>query len=238
MAELYGKVTGFNKGKGGSMHIADLEIGMLGANGIVGAPIVIAGGAALSAQLRGTDQVTICFLGEGAINTGRFHEGINMAAVWNLPIVYIIENNLFAESTSIADSCKLTNLSERAAAYGIPGQTIDGNDVLVVYDAVAAAIAEAKKGHGPTLIEGKTYRYRGHFEGDQQTYASTDESKAWRKKDPIIRFRKHLIDVNVLTQKTADSIDREVEEEINRAVKFAEESAFPALEVALEDVFA
>jgi len=151
MAELYGKKTGYCKGKGGSMHIADADIGILGANGIVGAGIPIAGGAALSAQMRGTDQVAICFFGDGASNTSRFHEGINLASIWKLPVVYINENNMYAEKTPISYSCNIPNIADRAAAYGIPGKTIDGNDVLAVYEAVGEAVARARRGEGPTL---------------------------------------------------------------------------------------
>jgi pyruvate dehydrogenase E1 component alpha subunit len=237
MAELYGKKTGYNKGKGGSMHIADIEIGILGANAIVGAGIPIAGGAALSARMRGTDQVTICFLGDGATNTGRFHEGVNLAAIWNLPVVYVIENNIYAESTSISDACKLKNLSERASAYGIPGKTVDGNDVLAVYEAVGEAVGRARKGKGPTLVECRTYRQRGHFEGDEQTYRTKEEIGAWLKKDPIPRFRKKLMEMGVLTEGDADKIVQEMKDEIEKAVKFAEESPYPAPEEALEDVF-
>jgi pyruvate dehydrogenase E1 component alpha subunit len=238
MAELYGKKTGYNKGKGGSMHIADMEIGILGANAIVGAGIPIAGGAALSAKMRGTGQVIICFMGDGATNTGRFHEGVNLAAIWNLPVVYVIENNIYAESTSISAVCKLTNLSDRAIAYGIPGKTVDGNDVLAVYEAVGEAVARARKGQGPTLIECKTYRHYGHFQGDPQTYKTKEEVEEWMKKDPIPRFRKHLISTGVLSEKDADKIAQEMREEIEKAVKFAQESPYPAPEEALEDVYA
>lgn len=238
MAELYGKKTGYNKGKGGSMHIANVDSGMLGANGIVGAGIPIAGGAALSAQMRGTDQVCVCFFGDGATNTTRFHEGINLAACWKLPVVFIIENNMYAEATCISDTCKLTNLSDRAYAYGIPGKTIDGNDVLAVYEAVAEAIGRARKGQGPTLIECKTYRWLGHFEGDMQTYKTKKEVEEWLKKDPIPRFRKKLIEMQLLTEKQADEIAQETNEEIEKAVKFAEESPFPDPEETLEDVYA
>jgi len=238
MAELYGKKTGYNKGKGGSMHLADMEIGILGANAIVGAGIPIAAGAALSAQMRGADQVVIGFLGDGATNTSRFHEGVNLAAIWDLPVVYVIENNMYAETTSLSAACKLTNLSDRAKAYGIPGKTVDGNDVLVVYEAVGEAVARVRKGQGPTLIECKTYRYRGHFEGDPQTYKTKEEVEEWMKKDPIPRFRKQLIEMGVLTEEDANKIGQEMNEEIEKAVKFAEESPYPAPEEALEDVYA
>jgi pyruvate dehydrogenase E1 component alpha subunit len=237
MAELYGKKNGYNKGKGGSMHIADMEIGILGANAIVGASIPIAAGAALSAQMRGTDQVVIGFLGDGATNTSRFHEGVNLAAIWNLPVVYVIENNMYAEATPLSIVCKLANLSDRAKAYGIPGKTVDGNDVLAVYEAVGEAVTRAREGQGPTLIECKTYRYYGHFQGDPQTYKTKEEVEEWMKKDPIPRFRKQLIEMGVLTEEDVDKIGQEMNKEIEKAVKFAEESPPPAPEEALEDVY-
>ncbi len=237
MAELYGKKTGYNKGKGGSMHIADTDIGMLGANGIVGAGIPIAGGAALSAKMRGTDQVVICFFGDGATDTTRFHEGINMASHWKLPVVYVIENNLWALTTRTSDVRNITNISDRAVAYGIPGVAVDGNDVLAVYEVVGKAIARARKGEGPSLVECKTYRQREHFEGYPQTRPK-EEVEEWMKKDPIPRFRKRLVETGALTEKEADEINQEMLKEIEKAVKFAEESPLPAPEEALEDVFA
>ena len=238
MAELYGKKTGYCKGKGGSMHIADADIGMLGANGIVGAGIPIAGGAALSAQMRGTDQVAICFFGDGGINTGRFHEGINMASTWKLPVVYVIENNMFAISTRTSDVMNIANITDRAAAYGIPGVSIDGNDLIAVYEAVGEAVARARQGEGPTMVECKTYRWHGHFEGDAQAYKSKGETEEWMKKDPIATFRKRLVEMGVLSEKEADEIKQEMLEEMDKAVKFAEESPLPAPEETLEDVFA
>lgn len=238
MAELFGKKTGYNKGKGGSMHIAAFELGIIGASGIVGGMVGIAAGAGLSAQMRGTDQVAVCFMGDGATNTGRFHEAVNLAAVWGLPVIFIIENNLYGESTSISAVCKLANLSDRAACYGMPGLTIDGNDVLSVYHAVGAAVARARKGDGPTLIECKTYRRYGHFCGDPQTYKTKAEVEEWLRKDPIPRFRTTLIDMSVFTSGDADAIDQSMRDELDRAVKFAIESPYPAPEEALEDVYA
>ncbi len=237
MAELYGKKTGYCKGKGGSMHIADMDIGILGANGIVGAGIPIAGGAALSAKMRGTDQVAVCFFGDGATNTTRFHEGLNMASHWALPVVYVIENNLFAMGTRTSDVSNIINISDRAVAYGIPGRTIDGNDVLAVYEAVGEAITRARRGEGPTLVECKTYRWHEHAEGYPRTRRK-EEVEEWMKKDPIPRFREKLIEMRVLTEKEADEIDQAILDELDRAVKFAEESPFPDPEEALEDVFA
>ena len=220
------------------MHIADVDIGILGANGIVGAGIPIAGGAALSAKMRGTDQVAICFFGDGAANTTRFHEGVNLASIWKLPVVYIIENNQYAESTPISYAANIANLADRASSYGIPGKTVDGNDVLAVYEAVGEAVARARRGEGPTLVECKTYRYHGHFEGDEQTYKTKEEVEERIKKDPIPRFKGKLIGMGVLTEKEANEIDQAMLKELVEAVKFAEESPFPDPEEALEDVFA
>jgi pyruvate dehydrogenase E1 component alpha subunit len=238
MAELYGKKTGYNKGKGGSMHIADVDSGIVGANGIVGAGIPIAGGAALSAKLRRTDQVAVCFLGDGASNTSRFHEGVNLASIWRLPVVYVIENNMYAESTHISRATNISSIADRAVAYGIPDVTVDGNDVLAVYEAVGEAVTRARGGEGPTLIECKTYRYHGHFEGDMQTYKAKGEVEEWMQRDPIPRFRKKLIEMGILTEKDASKIGQEIDKEIDEAVKFAEDSPLPEPEEALEDVYA
>jgi len=238
MAELYGKKTGSNKGKGGSMHIAEVDIGMLGANAIVAGGIPIAGGAALSAKMRGTNQAAICFLGDGATNTTRFHEGVNLASIWKLPIVYVIENNTYAETTPISYAANIANIADRASAYGIPGKTIDGNDVLAVYEVVGEAVARARRGEGPTLVECKTCRHYGHYEGDTQTYRTKEEFEECHKRDPIPRFRKKLVEMGVLTEKEADEINQEILNELDDAVKFAEESPLPAPEETLEDVYA
>lgn len=238
MAEIFGKKTGYNKGKGGSMHITAPELGIMGASGIVAGMVSIAAGAALSAQMRGTDQVAICFMGDGATNSGRFHESANLAACWNLPVIYIIENNLYGESTPLSAVCRLANLSDRAAAYGIPGMTIDGNDVMAVFKASGECIARARRGDGPSIVECKTYRYHGHFEGDPQTYKPKTEIEDWIKKDPIPRFRLELMGMGILSQDFAESIDRELNMEIDQALKFAVESPHPAPEETLEDVYA
>lgn len=238
MAELYGKETGYCRGKGGSMHIADTDIGILGANGIVGAGITLAAGAALSAQMRGTDQVAVCFLGDGASNRGTFHEGINLAAIWQLPVVYVIENNLYAEKTRITDTYRLPDLSARAGAFGIPDVTVDGNDVVAVYETVGEAVSRARRGQGPTLVETKTYRMHGHYEGDPQTYKDKQEIEAWRKKDPIEGFGKRLAETGVMDQAAAEAVAAEIAVEIEAAVKFAVDSPAPAPEKTLEDVFA
>jgi len=239
MAELYGKKTGMMKGKGGSMHFTDPDIGDVGADGILGTGLVMASGSALSAKLRGTDQVTVCFFGDGQTNTGRFHEGLNLASTWKLPVVYFCENNTWGESTFIYDCTNLTNLTDRATAYNIPSVAVDGNDVIAVYEATAEAVARARKGEGPAFIEAKTCRWRGHFEGDpQETYRAEGEVDECKKKDPIPRFRKKLIEMGVLTEKEADRIGREAVEEIDKAVKFAEESPWPDPEEVLKDVYA
>ncbi|MFQ5842506.1 MAG: thiamine pyrophosphate-dependent dehydrogenase E1 component subunit alpha [Thermodesulfobacteriota bacterium] len=237
MAELFGKKTGYCKGKGGSMHIADVDIGMLGANGIVGAGITIAAGAALSAKMRGTDEVAVCFFGDGASNTTRFHEGINLASAWKLPVVYVCENNMYAISVPQSYHQNIADVADRATAYGIPGITVDGNDVIAVYEAVGEAVARARKGEGPTLIECKTYRHKGHFEGDPQPYRTKEEIEKWKEKDPISRFQGKLIEMGVLSEAAADKIDQEMKEEMRKAVTFAEESPLPDPEETLEDVF-
>ncbi len=238
MAELFAKKTGYCQGKGGSMHIADLDIGMLGAAGIVGSGIPIATGAGLSARLRGTDQVTICFFGDGASNIGRFHEGINLAAVWKLPVIFICENNLWAVSVPTSTSLAIDDIADRGVGYGIPGVVVDGQDAMAVYDTVGEAVARARKGEGPTLIEAKTYRYRGHFEGDAGTYRPKEEIEKWMARDPVKIFQEQLINMKGLTVKQAEEIDREILAEIDKAVQFAKESPFPEPEEALNNVYA
>ena len=238
MAELFAKKTGYCLGKGGSMHIADLDIGMLGAAGIVGSGIPIATGAGLSAKMRGTDQVTLCFFGDGASNLGRFHEGINLGAVWKLPVIYICENNLWAVSVPTSCSLAISNIADRAIGYGIPGIVVDGMEVMAVYEAAGEAVARARRGEGPTLIEAKTYRFRGHFEGDSGTYRPKEEIEEWLKRDPLKSFKEKLLEMKLLTEKKADEIDQEMLAEIDQAVKFAQESPFPEPEETLENVYA
>jgi len=238
MAEILGKKTGYCRGKGGSMHIADFSIGILGATGVVGAGIPIAVGAGLSIKLRGTDQVVACFFGDGASNQGTFHEGINMAAIWKLPVLFVCENNLYAMGTRQSRVMLIENISERAAAYGIPGVTVDGNDVLAVYEAAKEAVERAKRGEGPTLIECKTYRHKGHSRMDPATYRPKEEVEYWLRKDPIPRFRNRLLEMGILTEEEAKKIEEEVLREIEEAVKFALESPYPEPEEALKDVYA
>jgi len=240
MAELLGRATGYCRGKGGSMHICVPEIGIVGCSGIAGAGIPIAVGVGLSIQVRGTDQVCVCFFGEGASNTGAFHEGINMAAVWNLPVVFVCENNLYAISVPYSKSTRGKNIAGRGVGYGIPGQLIDGMDVLSVYQVVSEAVARARACEGPTLIECKTYRYRGHFEGDPKrglTYRDEEQVKEWEKRDPIENFRLKLLDGNTLSEKEIQKLEREVAASIEEASGFANNSPYPQMEEVSEDVF-
>lgn len=237
-AEIFGKATGVNKGKAGSQHLTDMAVGCLGAEGIQGTPVPVAVGAALAAKLRSTDQVAVAFVGDGTLNTGRFHEGLNLAAAWKLPFICYCENNVWAESTNIYEATALTDISQRAVGYGIPGIAVDGNDVLAVYEAVHAAIARARRGEGPTFIEGRTCRRRGHFEGDTHLYRTQEEKDECKKRDPIPRFRKKLIEMGTLTEQEADKIDRDIKEEMGKAVKFAEDSPYPGPEELCTDEFA
>lgn len=238
MAELFGKKTGYCFGKGGLMHIADGDIGILGANGIVGGGLQIAAGAGAGLQYKGTDQVCVCFFGDGASSQGSFHESINLSSTWNLPVIYVNENNLTAISTCNAKQMNVPNVSDRAAAYGIPGYTVDGNDVLAVYDAAKTAIERARKGEGPTLLEFITYRWRGHSEGDPCHYYRTDEEvQEWMEKDPIPRFREQLI-AEGFSEDELNAIDADVEKAIADSVAFGKASDYPSPEDVTSHVYA
>ncbi|UCE16991.1 MAG: pyruvate dehydrogenase (acetyl-transferring) E1 component subunit alpha [Candidatus Bathyarchaeota archaeon] len=237
MAEILGKKTGYCKGKGGSMHIANFSVGMLGATAVVGAGLPIAAGAGLSIRLRKTDQVVACFFGEGASNQGTFHEGINMAALWKLPVLFVCENNLYAMGTRQSRVMAIENVADRGVAYGIPGVVVDGNDVMAVYEAACEAVERARSGKGPTLIECKTYRHKGHSRFDPATYRPKEEVEEWMKRDPITRFRARLLEMKTLTEEEADKIEQDVAAAVEDAVKFAVESPFPAPEEALEHVY-
>jgi pyruvate dehydrogenase E1 component alpha subunit len=238
MAEILGKKTGYCKGKGGSMHIADFSIGMLGATAVVGAGIPIAVGAGLSIKLRKTDQVVACFFGEGASNQGTFHEGINMASVWRLPVIFVCENNLYAMGTHQSRVMNIENIADRAIAYGIPGVVVDGNNVLAVYEATVKAVERARNGEGPTLIECKTYRHKGHSRVDPAKYRPKEEVEEWLAKDPIKRFKEMLLKTKTLTQSEIQQIEKEVSAEIEETVNFAIESPLPDSEEALKDIYA
>ena len=238
-AELFGKRTGSNKGKGGSMHIADPDIGMLGANGMVGGGIPHAVGAALAFKLLGKDNVAVAFFGEGGSNQQNFHEAINLAAIWKLPVIFVCENNLYQISLPYSKQQLITSVAERGKAYGIPGVSVDGQDVLAVYEATREAVERARRGEGPTLIEARTYRFRGHFEGDPQIYRSKEEVEWWmNNKDPIKIFEKYLLERGIATREELDAIWKRVSNEMEEAVKFAEESPYPSPEELYDDVFA
>jgi pyruvate dehydrogenase E1 component alpha subunit len=237
MAELYGKRTGYCKGKGGSMHIADVELGILGANGIVGGGPPIATGAAFAIQYQGKNNVAVCFFGDGASNQGTFHEGVNMASIWKLPVVFVCENNYYGISLSQAHHQSIADVADRAAAYDIPGVVVDGNDVMAVYEAAGEAVKRARAGQGPSLIECKTYRHRGHFEGDPMVYRTKDEYDAWLKKDPIPRFEKALTEMKLLDAAAIARIRAEIGETVEAAITFAEESPWPEISELLEDIY-
>jgi len=237
MAEILGKKTGYCKGKGGSMHIADFSIGMLGATAVVGAGLPIAAGAGLSIKLRKTDQVVACFFGEGASNQGTFHEGINMAAIWKLPVLFVCENNLYAMGTRQSRVMVVENVADRAISYGIPGVAVDGNDVMAVYEAAREAVQRARSGKGPTLMECKTYRHKGHSRFDPAAYRPKEEVEEWLKRDPILRFRSRFLEMKTITEEEADKIEEEVVAAVDDAVKFALDSPYPEPEEALEHVY-
>jgi TPP-dependent pyruvate/acetoin dehydrogenase alpha subunit len=238
-AELFGKASGYCKGKGGSMHIADFSLGILGANGVVGGGFPIAVGAGLSIKLRKTDQVVAVFFGDGAANRGTFHEAANMAAIWKLPVIFVCENNLYASTTPVAYSLAGGSVAGRAAAYGIPGREVNGNDVLEVRGAVDEAVRRARSGKGPTIVENRTYRYRGHFEGDPQRYRSPEEVEGFRKKeDPLQIFRNRLRKEGLLKDKREKDLKAEISRLMEEAVKYALETPPPHPEEALEDLFA
>jgi pyruvate dehydrogenase E1 component alpha subunit len=235
MAELFAKKTGYCHGKGGSMHIADL--GILGANGIVGGGIPIAAGAGLALKMKGSDRVTVAFFGDGASNTGAFYEGVNLAAVWNLPVVFVCENNQYAESTPRATHQKVKYVSDRAAAFNIPGVTMDGMDVFDVYQKTGEAIDRARAGEGPILLEARTYRFLGHFVGDPQPYRTKEEVEQWKQRDPILLFRKRVLGEGKIAAEELDAIDAAIKKEMEAAVQFARESPEPDIETALQDIF-
>lgn len=237
MAELFARTTGCCKGKGGSMHLGDLSKGMVPAIAIVGAGIPIATGMALAFKMRREKRVAACFMGDGAVNEGAFHEGVNMGAIWNLPVVYVVENNLYGASTPIGWVIKTQTISERAAAYGIPGFTVDGNDVLAVYEAAQAAVNRAREGNGPTLLELTTYRITGHSRRDPALYQPEEEKKQAQANEPIQRFSTRLIQENVVNADMLAKIDAEVQQEIEAAVNEALAAPEPAPEDTLDDLF-
>lgn len=238
LAELWGKTTGSSGGRGGSMHMYAPEYGFMGTNGIVGAPIPLATGAALSAKLRNNRQVVVCFFGDGAVNSGSFHEAVNIGSVWDLPVVYVCENNLYATEMSFQRATKNTSIASRAAAYGMLGVEVYGQDVEAVHAAAETAIRRARDGGGPTLIECKTYRYVGHHEGDPGTdYRTREEVQQWKQQDPVKLARKRLIDSGEVPEHKLQGVDLEVEQLIDHAVEFAEKSPEPSADSVNEHVF-
>ena len=238
MAEFMGKETGYCRGRGGSMHIADVEGGNLGANGVVGGGLATAMGVGLGLKMQDSDRICLCFFGDGAANLGPFHESLNMAAIWSLPVVYVCENNQYAMSFSVERAFAIDHISDRAAAYGMPGTTVDGNDLLAVYEAVREAVGRARHGHGPSLVENVTYRWRGHSKSDANRYRTQGEIDAWKRKCPISRFREHLIAQDELTEAEADEIERLARADVDAAVAYAEASPEPDLSMIEEGVYA
>lgn len=221
MAELLAKETGYCRGRGGSMHIADVATGNLGANGIVAGGIPIAAGAGLAYRLRGLDRVVVSFFGDGAANEGAFHEAVNLAAIWKLPVVFLCENNKYGMSFSTEKSFAIENIAERAAGYGIPGVTVDGNDVEAVHEAVGNAVARARQGEGPTLVESVTYRWKGHSKSDKNLYRTKEEIAEWRERDPILRFERAVLDRGVLDQAAVEAARAQATQDVRNAVRAA-----------------
>jgi pyruvate dehydrogenase E1 component alpha subunit len=238
MCEFIGKANGYCRGRGGSMHIADVKAGNLGANGVVGGGIATAMGVALGLKMQRRDQIILSFFGDGAANIGPFHESLNMAAIWSLPVVYVCENNQYAMSYSVEDAFAIEHISDRAAAYGMPGVTVDGNDVMAVYEAVSEAVSRARGGEGPSLVENVTYRWRGHSKSDANRYRTRDEIEEWKRKDPIRRFRQALVQDGVLTEAEADDIEKEAYAAIDASVEYADSSPDPDVETIEEGVYA
>jgi acetoin:2,6-dichlorophenolindophenol oxidoreductase subunit alpha len=242
MAELFGKATGYCKGKGGSMHIADFEIGMLGACGIVGGGIPVATGAGLSAYYRGSDQVAVAFFGDGAANEGSFHESLNLASALKLPVIFVCENNQYGEFTPSHKAMNIQDIAERAKAYGIPGIKADGTDALAMYEVAAEAVARARRGEGPTLIEAKTHRRSGHAEGEGaflagQQYRSPEEIKDSQEKDPVVKLHTYLIEKRVVAAEQLETLDADITGQVVAAVEFARNSPEPEIESIYEDMW-
>ena len=237
MAEFLGKESGFCKGKGGCMHIADLSVGNLGANGIVGAQLPIAVGAALTVKMKKQAKVVICFFGDGACNEGSFHEAVNLASIWDLPVVFLCVNNQYGMSMHVSEHMNIDEIAVRAKAYGIPGESVDGNDIIAVYEATKRAVRHARE-QGPILLVANTYRIMGHSKSDANKYRSREVIEEWKRKCPILRFRRYLLEEKVFTEEELEAIDRRAEQDIADALKFAEESPEPSLANVMDDVYA
>jgi len=238
MAEFLGKDTGYCRGRGGSMHIADVESNNLGANGIVGGGISLAVGVGLAVQMQRKPEIVLSIFGDGAVNEGIFHESLNMAALWDLPVLFLCENNQYAMSMPITRATAKLPIAEKAGAYGMPGYHVDGNDVLQVYEVISQAAEHVRQGDGPVLVEAVTYRYFGHSKSDRNLYRTEDEIDEWKKNDPIIRFRQNLIEGQILDVQQAEKIDLEAQELIDEAVAYAEASPEPEIDTLTEYVYA
>ncbi|MBU1206961.1 MAG: thiamine pyrophosphate-dependent dehydrogenase E1 component subunit alpha [Proteobacteria bacterium] len=236
-AEFYGKEAGYCKGKGGEIHLCSPEYCNIGGRGLIGATIPMAAGAAMAFKMRKEPHIAMCFFGDGASNEGNFHEGLNLASVFRLPVVYVCANNQYAMTTRQVDHMNIRDIADRAASYGIPGVMVDGNDIIAVYEAVGEAVSRARRGEGPTLIEAKTMRMRGHYEGDPEPYRSKDELEEWKKKDPLDRFTKKLLEDKVLTPGDVEKKSRQFMNEINEAIQFAKEAPFPDASEVTSGVF-
>jgi pyruvate dehydrogenase E1 component alpha subunit len=237
MAELFGKITGCSKGKGGSMHMWSNELGLFGGNAIVAAQMPIAAGVAFAAQYQGRDTVTVCFFGDGAVDEGAFHESLNLASIWKLPVIYICENNQYSMGMAVEKAWAVDSLLLRAAAYNIPGEQVDGMDIIAVYEAVTPAVERARRGQGPTLLEIKTYRFRGHSMTDPAYYRSREEEQQWRTtRDPIGIFERKLLDLGMATQEEFDANDARAIQVAEDAAAFAENSPFPTPDELYTDV--
>jgi TPP-dependent pyruvate/acetoin dehydrogenase alpha subunit len=238
MSEMFGKADGCCGGKGGAMHTGDITVGALPANAIVGGNLPIAAGVGLAFQMQKKDNVIVCFFGDGATNEGAFHESMNAAAIWNLPVVYVCENNQYSATTSIKLVCNKENpAADRAIAYNIPSEVVDGNDVLAVNEAATRAIERARKGEGPTIIELKTYRHVGHSRNDACAYRPKDEEKEWFARDPVTNFRVKLIDLGIASEDELAQIEKKIEAEVEESVEHAKNAPFPSLETALQDIY-
>lgn len=238
MAELMARTTGYCKGKGGSMHIADVEQGNLGANGIVGGGIPLAVGAALTSKMTKQNYVVLCFFGDGAANEGSFHEALNIAAIWDLPVVFFCENNQYGMSGSVKEMFRIENIADRASGYGIPGHVVDGNDLPAIVELVGQAVERARLGEGPSLIEAKTYRWKGHSKSDGRKYRTREEEAKWKARDPIERFGALLLAEEAATVDRLEEIKKQAYQAIEEAVTFAKNSPMPSLDTLEEDVYA
>ena len=242
MAELLGKATGYCKGKGGSMHLADFDIGILGESGIVASALPVAVGAALGSKMQGNDRVVVAFFGDGASNQGACHEAMNLASIWKLPVIFLCENNQYAVTTSFRDSVAVENISDRAAAYDMPGVLVDGQDVLAMHEATVQAVARGRAGLGPTLMEARTYRFEDHSEGlariIREPYRTDEEVDRWRLRDPILLHSRWLVEQDIASQDEVEGVRQEVAETIAEALQFARESPYPEVEDLMTDLYA